>query len=88
MTNARVLICKAERGVVVVPIDAEPAPVHHHSAAALAEVRDVEVATWAPNYRLPAEDGFALEVLLKEDDASLLNFLQVAQSETGLRRAD
>ena len=36
--------CEAEGRVVAVPVVVEPVPVHHHLAAVLVEIRDVEVA--------------------------------------------
>ena len=81
------LTCVAETRVVAEPVVAEPVPAEDHLVTILAEIRDIEVAVAVPHNSLPCEDCFALEVFPEEDDALLLDFLEVAQSAVVLEVA-
>ena len=77
--------CVAESRAIAAPAVAEPTPVENHLVTILVEIRYTEVAVAVPHNRSPSRDCFASKVFPEVGNASLLNFLKVTQSETGLQ---
>lgn len=83
--SAENLLCETQSRARGEPVGDKPAPEQDHPLAVLAETRDTEAATVAANDRLPAENILILEVSPEVGDALLLDFLQIAESETAFQ---